>query len=137
MWVLLVKACLLLVTHINGYTKQFLYRSVNSCIKSKFKDVFIQEWYAMIRNFPKSINYRLFIWQLLIFLEGKDLFTLRAFRTTNHNHKLPIETGQWNRIERGEQLCNTLNDSFHFITACPFLCGTRNKLINKSLPTRA
>jgi hypothetical protein len=31
-------------------------------------------------------------------LEDKDIYTLCKFRTTNH--KLPIETGRWNNIDR-------------------------------------
>jgi hypothetical protein len=36
-------------------------------------------------------------------LEDKDIYTLCKFRTTNH--KLPIETGRWNNIDRVNRIC--------------------------------
>jgi hypothetical protein len=36
-------------------------------------------------------------------LEDKDMHTLCKFRTTNH--KLPIETGRWNNIDRVNRIC--------------------------------
>jgi hypothetical protein len=36
-------------------------------------------------------------------LEDKDIYTLCKFRTTNH--KLPIETGRWNGIDRENRQC--------------------------------
>jgi hypothetical protein len=39
-------------------------------------------------------------------LEDKDIYTLCKFRTTNH--KLPIETGRWNNIDRVNKICTTV-----------------------------
>ncbi len=53
------------------------------------------------------------------------------FRTSNH--KLPIETGRWNGIERSERKCNLCNlkdigDEFHYLLICPFLAESRKKI---------
>jgi hypothetical protein len=51
-------------------------------------------------------------------LEDKDMYTLCKFRTTNHT--LPISTGQWNNIERVNNICTkcdniTIGDEYHYI----------------------
>lgn len=58
---------------------------------------------------------------------------LARFRTSTH--KLPIETGRWNGIERSNRLCNLCNrdigDEFHYILFCTVLKNKREKYIPK------
>jgi hypothetical protein len=37
------------------------------------------------------------------FLDDKYIYTLYKFRTTNH--RLPVETGRWNNIDRVDRIC--------------------------------
>ena len=51
-------------------------------------------------------------------LEDKDIYTLCKFRTTNH--RLPIETGRWNNIDRVNRICTkcdniTIGDEYYYI----------------------
>jgi hypothetical protein len=51
------------------------------------------------------------------------VLTLCKFRTTNH--KLPIEQGRWNNIQRENRKCNLCNleeigDEFPYILNCPY-----------------
>lgn len=54
---------------------------------------------------------------------------LARFRTSNH--KLPIETGRWNDIERSNRLCNLckrdIGDEFHYILCCTVLKNERER----------
>jgi hypothetical protein len=50
------------------------------------------------------------------------------FRTTNH--KLPIETGRWNGIDRENRQClkcnsRSIGDEFHYIMECHFFTENR------------
>ena len=69
-------------------------------------------------------------------LEDKDIYTLCRFRTTNH--RLPIETGRWNGIERENRKClkcnnNCIGDEYHYILECKLFENNRKKLIDKNL----
>ena len=57
----------------------------------------------MLQNSSKTLNYRIFKDELIFKeyfnnLEERDFLTLCKFRTSNH--KLPIEYGRWNNIQR-------------------------------------
>jgi hypothetical protein len=56
-------------------------------------------------------------------LNGRTLLDFFKFRTSNH--KLPIECGRWQNIERNRRLCKLCQkeeicDEFHYIMECPF-----------------
>jgi hypothetical protein len=56
-------------------------------------------------------------------------YTLCKFRTTNH--KLPIETGRWNNIDRVNRICTkcnniTIGDEYHYIIECEHFSNFRN-----------
>ena len=71
-------------------------------------------------------------------MEDKDIYTLCKFRTTNH--KLPIETGRWNGIDRENMYlkCNSrsIGDEFHYIMECHFFTENRIQLISRYLTQR-
>jgi hypothetical protein len=53
-----------------------------------------------------------------------DSVTVCRFRTINN--KLPIETGKWQIIDRGQRICNLCNklqigDEYHYFFNCIFL----------------
>ena len=72
-------------------------------------------------------------------LEDKDIYTLCKFRTTNH--KLPIETGRWNNIDRVNRICTkcdniTIGDEYHYIMECEHFSNFRNRFIVTNLRER-
>ena len=51
------------------------------------------------------------------------------------SHKLQIETGRWNRIEREHRICencalNKIEDEIHFLIECPMHWDCRREFIN-------
>ena len=61
-----------------------------------------------------------------------DIYTLCKLRTTNH--KLPIETGRWNGIDRENRQClkcnsRSIGDEFHYIMECHFFTENRTQLM--------
>jgi hypothetical protein len=69
-------------------------------------------------------------------LEDKDIYILCKFRTTNH--KLPIETGRWNNIDRINRICTkcdsiTIGDEYHYIMECEHFSSFRNRFIVTNL----
>ena len=65
----------------------------------------------------------------------KFKFALSCIRVSAH--RLAVEAGRWhqpNKIpynERKCQLCNTLEDEFHFLLECPLYYDLRKSLIDK------
>ena len=65
-------------------------------------------------------------------VDSKNAIILCKFRTTNH--RLPIELGRWQNIERNNRLCllcdtNPIGDEFHYILQCPHFEQNRKNLI--------
>ena len=57
------------------------------------------------------------------------------------NHKLPIEIGRWQGIERKNRTCNIcdkneMGDEFHYILQCPSLHDDRRRLLDSTYLTR-
>jgi hypothetical protein len=72
-------------------------------LKEIVKDQFKQTWLENIQKNSKTLNCRLFKDKLEFenyfdILEDRDISTFCHFRTVNH--KLPIEYGRWNNIQR-------------------------------------
>ena len=94
--------------------------------KNKNKVVFI--WHSQTENSTKALTYRLFKDNImpesyLEILDSKNAIILCKFRTTNH--RLPIEIGRWQNIERNNRICllydtNTIGDEFHYILQCRY-----------------
>ena len=93
----------------------------------------------MIENSPKGLCYRLYkdtfgFESYLDLLNNRNRITVCKFRTCNH--KLPIETGRWHRIDRSERFCklcnsNKIGDEFHFILECSTLLDERKFAFGK------
>ena len=115
-----------------------------SSIKLRLHDQFKQGWYSLIEHSPKALNYRIFkenfeFENYFRVLEDKDIYTLCKFRTTNH--KLPIETGRWNNIDRVNRICTkcdniTIGDEYHYIMECEHFSNFRNRFIVTNLRER-
>ena len=66
------------------------------------------------RLYQKGISFK----NYLEILKDKDLFLLCRFRTSNH--RLPIEIGPWENINRENKVCNfcqgrKLGEEFHYL----------------------
>lgn len=66
------------------------------------------------------------------------IYYFTSYRT--RNHKLPIETGRWQKIERCERKCNIcqkeLGDEFHYMLVCDSLNTHRKQLLGKIFTIR-
>ena len=109
-------------------------------VKQRLKDQFIQEWVSRCNESSKGITYRLFTNDILkcqeYVLSNIPIHKQRIlarFRTTNH--KLPIETGRWQNIDRNERKCNIcksdIGDEMHYILTCPAMNDIRQYYIPK------
>ncbi len=113
-------------------------------VKQTLIDQFRQFWISDIQNSSKSLNYRIFKNDLKIehyfkLLDDKNVYTLCRFRTLNH--KLPIEAGRWQNIERDDRKCHLCNnselgDEYHYIFTCSFFNNDRKKFINNYFRNR-
>lgn len=61
-----------------------------------------------------------------------NCITLCRYRTTNH--KLPIETGRWNDVDRSDRICTLCNsisiaDEFHYLFNCKYFENERRQMI--------
>ena len=107
---------------------------IEKSIELRLKDQFKQEWSSDIFNCSKTICYRLykteFLFEQYISILPPYLMNyLCKFRCGSH--RLPIETGRWENIQRSDRLChlcnlNRLGDEYHFIMDCPFFKRERN-----------
>lgn len=118
----------------NSNNKTWLVKS----IKQKLCDQFLQKWHSDCCNSSRGISYSLFTnfdFKLQDYLSSELTFnsivTLTEFRCSNH--RLPIETGCWNKVPSDERKCNLchndLGDEFHYILCCKALSKERNVFI--------
>ena len=106
-------------------------------VRQKLKDIFITHWLSQIENGSSSssgINYRIFktnfgFEQYLVSLPIKQQIFFMQMRT--RNHRLPIETSRWQRIQRDERLCKLcqaeIGDEFHYMLVCKELQAIRKQ----------
>ena len=110
---------------------------MGNVIKMNLIDQFKQTWNTSVDNSPKVLKYRLCKkWvsfeNYLEILKDKDLFLLSPFR--NSNHRLPIEIGRCQNINRDNRVCNwcegrELGDEFHYFFECTEFIQDRARLI--------
>jgi hypothetical protein len=99
---------------------------LSNVVKINLIDQLKQTWSTSVDNSTKALNYRLYKKRVsfknyLEILKDKDLFLLCRFRTSNH--RLPIEIGRWQNINRENGACNLcqgreLEDEFHYLFEC-------------------
>ena len=106
--------------------------------KVRSKDCFIQIWNEELRESTRASTYILF--SKFSYQSYLDTILNKKFRTALtrlrvSSHRLEIEMGRWHkphiipRNERKCQLCNTLEDEFHFILECPLYHDLRIQYI--------
>jgi len=106
-------------------------------IEQKLKDQFRQEWFANVNQSSKGLCYKLFKTELkfenyITVLSLKNALKLCKFRCGNH--RLPVETGRWQNVQRQERLCHLcesadIGDEFHYVMSCPFFKKERYKYL--------
>jgi hypothetical protein len=66
-------------------------------------------------------------------LEHSKAIDFCRFRTTNH--KLPIEQGRWDNIDRNNRICflcnSDIGDEFHYNLQCQFFKPSQKLLLSK------
>ena len=92
-----------MVYHIYGYTRIVYNKWLSNVVKMNLINQFKQTWSTSIDNSSKALNYRLYkkgvsFENYLEILKDKNLFLLCRFRTSNH--RIPIEIGRWQNINR-------------------------------------
>ena len=127
-----------------------VYRYTGKCVRLKHTvkrtlcDQYLQQWNSEKCNSSRGINYRMFkhdfkLENYLLKLSTKNARILCKFRTGNV--KLPIETGRWFNIERGDRICHLCNsdvgDEFHYIFNCTSLSAESNEYIPSYYTNRA
>ena len=118
------------VTNINWLCRE---------VQNRLQMQYIQEWNSVVHNSPKCINYRTFKTEFkmefyISELQPKFYIPIARFRTTNH--RLPIERGRWENIERSQRICtlcnrNEMGDEFHYLFECDFFKETRTIYLPK------
>ena len=112
-----------------GFSEYWLNQNVPSqlvfsnIIKSRIKDIYIQNWNTTVYESPKCVSYRIFkstfaFEKYLVDIPMNLALSLCHFRCSNH--KLPVEKGRLFNIERRLRTCdlcqlNALGDELHYI----------------------
>jgi hypothetical protein len=91
-----------------------------SSIKLRLHDQFKQGWYSQIEQSPKALIYRIFKENFEFENYFRILEDRYPMQIQNTNHKLPIETGRWNNIDRVYRICTKcdniiIGDEYHYI----------------------
>ena len=108
--------------------------------KQRIKDVFTQDWHTRLENSTRArcyltfanFHYQKFLDILNIVKYRKGLSRLRL-----SSHRLEVEVGRWvkpNKIpyeDRKCQVCNVLEDEFHFLLECPLNTDLRKIYIHR------
>ena len=105
-----------------------------------FISILTNNEYTYIENSSRARTYRLVCsFSLNSYLKcvkiEKFKFALCRFKVSAH--RLAVEAGRWHKLnkipynERKCQLCNTLEDEFHFLLECPLYYDLRKALIDK------
>jgi hypothetical protein len=115
-------------------------------VKRTLMDQFRQKWYAEVNRMDKCVSYRAFkntlAFENYLIKFPKDIaVSMVKFRTSNH--KLAVETGRYNDVERHNRHCNLCNeaqlgDEYHVLLECknPTILAMRQKYIPLYYRTR-
>ena len=99
-----------------------------SFFKQRLKDHYCQGWNNELENSSRARMYRLFgnfVYQPYLDLIQVEKFRVALTRFRVSAHRLAVESGRWHKPdkipynERKCQLCNCLEDEFHFLLECP------------------
>jgi hypothetical protein len=126
-----------------GFTDVWLYGVGNpdifmNVLKQRVRDTFIQTWNGELGLSSRADSYKLF--SDFGFKEYLNIVNIRKFRIElsrlrTSSHRLNIESGRWHkprpipRNERKCDVCNILEDEFHFLLECQMYSEYRKKYI--------
>ena len=130
--------CVVVVLVENGTINYSPIKMASLRSKTKTKRYFITNWLPLVANSSSGINNRIFknsfCFELyLVSLPTKQRNFFMQIRT--RNHRLPIETGRWQKIQREERLCNLckseIGEEFHNVVVCQNLENVRRQHLNR------
>ena len=135
-WVLCIKKLLIEIGEPSLWEKQEVLntRHFKALCKTKLKDLYIQNWFTLLKESKCCANYRSFkqsfnFEKYLTKLPTKYTIAICKFRTCNnnipvHNHSEP---------DKGYQLCNNTGtaDEFHFLFECEFFKNSPKNLLHR------
>jgi hypothetical protein len=104
-------------------------------VKQRLHDTFIQNWNSRLSDSSRARFYKaICCFGMNKYLTSVNLSNYRqAFtRLRLSSHRLFVETGRWNNTplnDRKCQLCNILEDEYHFIIECKLYQELRKKYI--------
>ena len=103
-------------------------------VKTRLFDIFRQDCFSKISSSPKGFLYQHIpkVFDLQVYLKKvtNNKFQKEITRIRTSSHKLNIENGRYQNIERRERKCtlcnlNDVEDEFHFSLICPFYSDLR------------
>ena len=110
---------------------------ISSAVEQKLKDQFLQEWHDAVYSSSKGLCYRIFkkrfeLEKYITVLSFNNLYTFCKYRCGNH--RLPVESGRWQNLQRNERLCplcgsSDIGDEYHYILSCKALNYERRKYL--------
>ena len=125
------------LSYIRLYQSCISEKWLSNVVKMNSIHQFKQTSSTSVDNSSKALKYRLYqkgisFKNYLEILKDKDLFLLCRFRTSNH--RLPIEIGPWENINRENKVCNfcqgrKLGEEFHYLFECTEFIHDRARLI--------
>ncbi len=107
-------------------------------IHQRIDDIELQEIKALCNKSNKGKNYLVLKegWEresYIHLLDERDVINMLKFRTSNH--KLPVETGRYQRIEYKDRICKEchtdIGDEFHYLFKCPRFSSERKQYLLK------
>ena len=111
---------------------------VKVTLKDRITAIESQDWHSSIMDSGHCATYKTFkttlkIEKYLTILNSKEAVDLCRYRSGNHS--LPIITGRYNGIEKGERICplcsnNVVGDEKHYIFICPTFEQERSRYID-------
>ena len=129
-----------------GFNYVWLYQGVGNKLlfmenlKIRLTDGFIQNWKAQLQTSTRARTYNLFAnfkFQPYLDIIKSTKLRISLSRLRVSAHRLEIEKGRWHKpqkilySDRKCQICNTLEDEFHFLLECPLYIELRKRYITE------
>ena len=104
---------------------------IREMLKSRLRDIFVQDWRSNVYEHERCINYRIFkdsfeMEHYLMCGNNMNVKRILKFRTRNSN----IPVAKFGDIDRTCTLCNAhLADEFHYVLLCPIFQQDRRNIV--------
>ncbi len=145
-WIKAVKSRLIKYDMYNFWEDQREMRMSNynmfkTVCKQRIQDYYKKEWQISVNESSKCYLYKGFKSELNLesyLLKVPDSLRIPLTKFRLCNHKLPIEIGRYQNIDRQFRVCikclnGDIGDEYHYLFICNFFSGERKKLLpNKS-----